>query len=89
MVRVLEKVKNVKSIKEALLLVSEKVSTKLDGYTFVCNSLDDEIEVILLKDQSYINKVSVSLVGLDSSIKYFQNLIGKNLKGSFKMLNLN
>lgn len=90
MVGTLEKIKNVNSIKEALLLVNEKVATKLDnGYTFICNNMEDEKEIILLKNKAYINKISISLVGLDCSIKYFQNLIEKNLKGSFNLLTLN
>ncbi|MBL4703207.1 MAG: hypothetical protein JKY54_01715 [Flavobacteriales bacterium] len=81
-------IEKVNSVKDAILMVNNNVVAQFDNYIFISCNLEEEKEIILLKDRAYINKLSLSIAGVDTAVRFFKNLISMNLTGSFVMLNL-
>lgn len=74
------------SIEGALKNAFKTLNTQVKGLLFISQSIDDQVEVIVLDKRSkqYINKVCLSIVGIDNAIEYIEKLINTKNKGSFK-----
>jgi hypothetical protein len=73
------------TIEEALSNALQNFSSRINGYLFLTQTIDDETEIILLNESTnqYVNKICLSLVGVDKAIQFIEKLIKSKHKGSF------